>query len=410
MEKKSLFLILAILQVCIVSYGQTGYKPGYIITNDFDTLKGVIKLKSNYLNSRSCDFMDGSNQNPKNYSPSEIRGYRIENSKYYVSKDITIDSSKQKVFLEYLVAGIVDLYYLRELQKEYYFFEKDGQLTPLSNDGSVITVKAKGYSGEYESNYYKNSNQYKRVLTYFFQDSPAVSSKIQNTRFDYKSLINITVDYHNAVCFDKKCIDFTKSTKQSIFFETYLGMIDSRMGLYTSKDYATQINLYGGFQLRFKPFKRFSRWNFLTGMNFSTNSYLGEFNNTLYTTDYIKTYRIHTQYSILRIPLTFDYTIGQGRLQTFLSFSYNNIFLINPSYKINRIDGGKNYDETSYFRKYEFGLSPGLGLKLKLGNNSYIFEKNEFEYRKSLANFNYILDYHRVYSWIISAGYGFKFK
>jgi hypothetical protein len=145
-------------------------------------------------------------------------------------------------------------------------------------------------------------------------------------------------------------------------------------------------------------------------MNYSTNSYLGEFNNTLYTTDYIKTYRIHTQYSILRIPLTFDYTIGQRRLQTFLSFSYNNIFLINPSYKITRIDGGKNYDETSYFRKYEFGLSPGLGLKWKLGNNSYIFEKNEFEYRKSLANFNYILDYHRVYSWIISAGYGFKFK
>jgi hypothetical protein len=410
MRKKSFFLMLAILQIFLTSFGQRGYEPGYIITNSFDTLRGVIKLKSNYLNGRSCDFIDAGAQNPKIYSPSDIRGYRIENSKNYVSKEVAIDSTKQRVFLEYLVSGIVDLYYLKELQNEYYFFEKDGILTPLSNEGSMVTVKAKGVQGEYESTYFKTSNQYKRVLTYFFQDSPEVSLKIPQTRFDYRSLINLTVDYHNAVCHDKKCIDFTKSTKQRLIMEVYAGMINSRMGLATSKNYASQSNLFGGLQFRFIPFKSFSRWNFLIGMSYSTNSFQGVFDNTLYTPEYTRTYQIETQYSILRIPLTFDYTFGTGNLQPYLSLSYNNIFLINRTYKIIRTDRGKNYGEDSRFRGYEYGLSPALGFRWKLDDKSYIFEKNEFEFRKSLANFNYILDYQKINSWLISVGYGFRFK
>jgi len=182
------------------------------------------------------------------------------------------------------------------------------------------------------------------------------------------------------------------------------------MGLSTSKNYASQSNMYGGFQLRFKPFKRFTRWNFLVGMNISSNSFLGDFENTLYTADYTKIYRIKTQYSILRIPFTFDYSFGQGNLQPYISLCYNNIFLINKSYEITRTDRGKNYSEDSYFRKYEFGLSPGLGFRLKLGENSYFYEKNEFEFRKSWVNFNYILYYQNYNSWLFSVGYGFRFK
>lgn len=411
MKKKYFFLILVLLQVFIVSYGQNGYEPGYILTNDNDTIKGLIKLKSNYLNSRSCNFIDGNKQNARDYSPSDIKAYRIENKKYYVSKEVSIDSVKQRIFLEYLVEGIVNLYYFKDLQKEYFFLEKDSKLIPLSNEASTVILKEKSHTGEeIETQYSKNSNQYRRMLTYLFQDSPGTLQKISSTGFDYRSLIKITLDYHRAICKDDKCIDFTRSTKKSVFIEPYFGMIDSWMGLYSSKTHVYQSNLYAGVQLRFKPAKRFTHLNFLAGINFSSNNFQGDFKNTLYTTDYIKTYRIHTQYSIVRIPLTFEYSFGLNKLQPFISLSYNNVFLLNPQYEIIRIMSYYDDPQTSHFRKYQFGISPGLGLRINMDPKTFIFVKSEFEYRKSLVNFNDILDYHRVSSWLVSAGIGFKIK
>jgi hypothetical protein len=411
MVKKCCLLLLVLSQLFILSYGQNGYDPGYIITNENDTIKGLIKLKSNYLNSRDCSFINGNNQNARDYTPSDIKAYRIENKKYYVSKEVSIDSVKKKIFLEYLVEGIVNLYYFKDIQKEYFFLEKESKMIPLSNDESTITVKEKGANGdEIETQYSKNSNQYRRMLTYLFQDSPATLQKISSTGFDYRSLIKITLDYHRAVCKDDKCIDFTRSTKKSIFIEPYFGMIDSWMGLYSSKNHVYQSNLYAGLQLRFKPSKRFTHWNFLVGINFSSNNFQGDFVNTLYTNDYLRTYRIHTQYSIVRIPLTFEYSFGSKKLQPFISMSYNNIFLLNRQYEVLRIYSYYNETETSYFRKYQFGISPGLGFRMTMNPQTFIFVKSEYEYRKSLVNLNYVLDYHRVSSWLISAGLGFKIK
>ena len=252
MKKKCTLLCLILLQTCFLIHGQKGYKPGYIITNGFDTLRG-------------------------SYKPDDIRAYRIENSKYYVSKEVVIDSAKQKIFLEFLVKGIANLFYYKGQGKEYYFIEKDNVMTQLSNDVSMVTVKSMGVMGEYEETYSKNSNQYKRMLQYLFQQSPEVLKEIPNTLFDYRPLIKITKDYHNSVCKDNNCIDFTKSTKKSLYLEPYIGVIDSWMKLNTSKDKIQDIKPYIGLQLRLTPFKGYYMWNFLAGINFSSDKFEGEF-------------------------------------------------------------------------------------------------------------------------------------
>jgi hypothetical protein len=406
--KKKLWLLLPFLFLVFSLHAQNGYRPGYVITNEMDTLKGEIKLKSNYLNSTSCDFKYSKSDILKTFAPADIKAYRIEDSKYYISKVIVIDSVEQKVFLEYLVKGIVSLYYLKGFQNDYYFLEKDSKMIPISNEGKTITVKKKGSMGEYEEHYFEYSNQYKHVLTYLFQDSPGTSQKIPTAQFEHKSLIGLTLDYHRAICHDNNCIDFTKSTKRSVYFEPYIGMVDSWMGLATSSTTVNQSKVFGGIQLRFKPVKRFSRWNLLVGMNYSSDDYLGVFDNTLFTDLYVKTYRIHTQYSTLRVPVTFEYSLLLEKFQPFLSVGYSNIFLINPKSDIFRVDEG--YAETSLFRKYEFGVSAGFGFRWMVNEKTYLFAKNDLEYRKSLINSRYILDFQKVYSWLISAGVGIKIK
>ena len=406
MKKKIFLFFLILTQFLIPGKGQKGYRPGFIITNDSVTEQGYIKLQSNFLNSKSCEFIE-SNQNVRNYTPYDIKGYRIERSKYYVSKDVVIDSLIQRVFLEYLVHGIVDLFYYKDHDKEYYFIQKGPQLLMLSNTGSLVTVKKNGKNGEYEETYFKNSNQYKRILQYIFQESPDVLKEIPNTAFDYRPLIKITKDYHKAVCKDSTCIDFTKSTIKSLDLEPAFGFINSWQGLRTSKNYAYNLKPYLGFLLRFKPFKGYTMWNFLTGLNYSTNDFLGDYDNTLYGGFHGK-YRINTKYSILNIPLTVEYSFPSEKLQPFISMSYNNVLVLNAKYSVQRIDN--YYAIDSYFRKYQFGFLLGMGLRYNLENKSYIFLKNEFGYRIPGANLGYVLDKTRVCSDLINIGYGIKIK
>ena len=147
MKKGCLLFYLIFFQYCYISFGQGNFRPGYIVTYNSDTLRGFIKLKSNFENSKSCIFKTEKNQIPKILSPDDIRAYRIENGKYYLSKEIEIDSLKKKVFLEYLVNGIVNLYYYKDPLNEYYFIEKDKILSRLSNEGSIVTVKENGHQG-----------------------------------------------------------------------------------------------------------------------------------------------------------------------------------------------------------------------------------------------------------------------
>jgi hypothetical protein len=405
--KKKIFLCLLILtQLIITCKAQKGYRPGYIITNDSVIIQGQIKLQSNNQNSKKCEFIE-SNQNVRNYTPDDIKGYRIEQSRYYVSKDVVIDSLKQRVFLEYLVHGIVDLFYYKDHDKEYYFIQKGNQLIMLSNTGSLVTVKKNGKEGEYEETYFKNSNQYKRILQYIFQESPEVLNEIPSTSFDYRPLIKITKDYHKAVCKDNTCIDFTRSTLKSLDLEPSFGFINSWLGLKTSKNYVYNIKPYFGLLLRLKPFKSYTMWNFLTGLNYSSNDFHGDYDNTLYD-GYHQKYHINTKYSVLSIPLTVDYSFPLEKLQPFISMSYNNVLILNAKYSAQRIDN--YYPLDSYFRKYQFGVSLGLGLRYILENKSYFFLKNEFGYRIPGANFGYVLDKTRVYSDLITIGYGIKIK
>jgi hypothetical protein len=209
--KKYLLLSLVLLQPLLVISGQKFFKPGYVVTNNSDTIRGLVSLlpKSDY--STMCSYMDSEKKNKKIYTPDEISGYRIEKEKLFQSKVVEINNVKKRVFLQYLVDGIADLYYLYQPDGDIYYITKDTVLIPLTNRSKSVTVSEdvigmrpdiKTYEGE--------SNQYKGVLRYLFQDSPEVMKEADGTSFNQKSLIKITKNYHNSIAKDKKCIDYTK--------------------------------------------------------------------------------------------------------------------------------------------------------------------------------------------------------
>ncbi len=406
--RNSRSVFLGTLLLCIINSvnGQNEYKNGYIIRNNSDTIYGLISLRSNYANSLECVYKKNSDANADHFSPGDIRAYRIEDIKYYVSKEITLKDNKTKVFLEYLLHGIVDLYYLKAIDEKYFFIEKDDSLFQLSNEEKVLFDK---WGGKFLT----KSGQYYGILTYLFQNSPETLKKINDTRFDYKSLINITKEYHENVCKDYKCIEYTQSAKLKIFMEPEISLIYSRMGLKSSNDFAKDLKPAIGVNFRFIPALAYHVWSIGFGVNYSSNNFSGDYKNNLLDGSY-RINRVDIKYSIIRIPIMFEYSFPTKKLQPFLSAGGNISYINKPSYSVRLVNKFQFADtviiEDIYtgLEKFQIGLQGCVGIRFKINERSHLFIKSDFGYREPLSKFSYFLDYHFVNSIQLSMGYGFS--
>jgi len=418
--KYKLLLICGVLFISLSLFGQSDFKPGYIITHENDTLRGFIDLKANSINSNHCDFKPNENTDPKTYFPKDIKAYRIADLKYYVAREVKPDSIQITLFLEYLVDGIADLFYLRKDDKDMYFLEKDGEMYQLTSEERLVNytaqsiTEARKYGGK-SVNYYRRTNKYLGLLNIAFSDCPELKTKINNTDFAYKPLIKLTKEYHDKMCSDAKCIDYSKSTKNRVYIEPVAGVIFSRNGMLTSHQYENNVSYIVGANVRLLPLQSHYVWNLLIGINYSQNKLENIFSHDLeFDASVVDPVKIKADYSIIRIPISVEYTFPMGKLSPLLIATYSNCFLVNASSEaravyMNNDDSytlGTPYNQV--LQKFDYGVGGGVGLKYKNGVRSYGYLKCEYEYRASYSINAEIFDYLKTNSVMITFAYGFR--
>ncbi len=217
MQKKLLTIGFIFAILSSNSFGQK-FQPGYIITNSLDTVYGLIANNDYIENSISCQFKKSETSEILSYKPFDINSYRLTSGKFYVSKTVEIDSVTQKVFLEYLVKGKANFYYMRNARGDYYFIQKENdKLVALRSEDvsfyfDAVTMKwvmSKDKSNERIS----QSKKYVGTIKYILRDAPQLYSEIDKTQLDHKSLIKVAQDYQHLVCKDEQCTVYEKSTK-----------------------------------------------------------------------------------------------------------------------------------------------------------------------------------------------------
>ncbi len=181
------------------------YQSGIIITNNSDTVRGFIIEKNEFFyTSKVLFFEDEKNVIIKQYSPADIKGFRLNNGRYFIAATIPLVNSKDSslVFLEWLLKGIVNLYayYEPDNQNIYYYLQpKENEFVLLSNSDHTI------YDTLENKYYYKKRKEYIGILRYYFKDAPPVIEKLNNLNLNRSSLINVTKNYHNYVCKNEAC-------------------------------------------------------------------------------------------------------------------------------------------------------------------------------------------------------------
>jgi hypothetical protein len=399
-------ILLALFSFNNFAFSQKDFRQGYIINNNLDTVYGWLNNRSNSINSLKCEFKKTEKAEVEVFYPLDIHAYVLANNRHYVSKTINFKGVEKSVFLEYLVDGILDLYYYNEGLEEYFYVEKEGDLIQLDNNEIEVV-------DENEVKHLRYSNQYKGVLKKLFGDVTELDWQIINSKFEFGSLINLTKEYHRMVCTDEVCIDYSKVRKFDIFCELVSGVDFSYMGLASSHDYAQDVQPLVGLNIYFKDNRYNSKFNFKTGFTISKHTYSGGFRNTLVYNNRTMSHGVNLNCNLLRIPITLEYEPLQGKFRPIVTATLSNSFLLNAEYNVEirnyTVSGGYNVITTeSPLRKYQYGIMLGAGFSYELNANSYLNFSINGEYSVPYRNINLILDRLHFTSMPIQIAYGFR--
>ncbi len=198
MKKKIVFLLswtLMSMQLC----AQVNPKPGFVITNNGDTIRGVIDFRTNERLAKQCDFWAAGETKGETYKPGDIEGFRFDNGgKYFVTRRLNVTGTPELYFAEFMVQGMMNLYCVAYNQDEYFFFEReDGEMAQLTKRAFFTSASIHEQGSRVE----EQREQYGKVKL-LLKDSWKAAEEIKGDDVSRKQLVNAVRDYHKDVCTD----------------------------------------------------------------------------------------------------------------------------------------------------------------------------------------------------------------
>lgn len=349
--KYSAFILFFIFGTAVLA--QTKFLPGFVVLNNGDTLRGEILNQPNSVLAKECLLKR--NEQEVKYSPMDLISYGItESNRLFKSQIIAHERLRDTLFLEYLVDGIVDLYYA-QLEKEWYFIEKDAQLIPLVEDEKRTIIKD-------NVSYIQTLDVYKGSLNVTFE-GVIPQSDLGTLTYGYKSLSKITTDYHNAVC-DWECTLYRKNTKLTVDIIPTFNTARSTFRMAGGDGSSSEFYLSYGVTAKFQSF-RTEFLSFIVGAEYMNSaSYAGKFYSKILRRDRSEDY-ISLKHKLISIPMYVRWELKEkNRISFFLQGGMNNHILVQGNY-FTDFRGGGTLEDISY-QKYLIGfcISPGLTYQL----------------------------------------------
>lgn len=384
---------------------QSDFRNGYIIKNNNDTIYGLIDYRGNNASTRKCVFKADITSDEQIFTPDEIKAYRFIDGKYYVSRPVHSGNETNQMFLEYLINGIVKVYYYYEDVAEHYLIEDENDnLYELKKEEKEIFINE--FSPFYQQGnenrwgrYIVESKSYIGILKYIFRKSPTICKKVENISIGHNSLIRLAHDYHNEVCSGKECIIYEKKLRKiKSTFGPVIGLngisicevADLSEQYYYLRNSHFGVEVYPSIGLYFKtnwPFENerfyiqyegtYSRLKLKTSNTYTVQVYQVTYNNDITLTQNIFDNLALIKYEYPRGKIKPTFQIG-----VFARYFFKTDY--NRSWTENYFWGGSYSYQTNInpFSKFDLGPDLGFGFKSLFFNKKEIFL--DFKYQRGL--------------------------
>lgn len=351
------------------SYSQENFVTGSVITNDRDTLYGLINYQYWEVNPYKVSFKPNAQSAPIFYTPNDIIEYRV-NNEIFVRGQVASNETEEveTVFLQTIFNSKKSLYYYKSNSGVVNFYIKQGERFEL-----LI----------------KKDKKYIEQLSVYLSDCPKVSKMIIGTAYTKFSLKKLFDNYffnsHTYVLFRQKYVPKVEYGVLAGASLTTLDFSDAKYNFLKALEIANfseSYNFSGGLFLNvFLPFNkwRFSVVNELLYSSYkvktSRESYISADDYTIYKTEFA------FSYIKLNNLLRFRYPLGQTSI--FINAGISNGYAFKQS-NIEKGEAHFAYPPYVYYfdsrpihrvRSYERGFIIGAGVKHKSVSLEVRYEK-----------------------------------
>lgn len=242
--KRLLCLLLLLSQAPLFLQAQSNYKPGYVINNKNDTLKGFVDYREWIKNPREINFKQTQTASPQKFSVANANGFAITGTEYYDKFVVNISTSTVElaqlshtldtayttdtVFLKNLVNGKnVSLYmWTDKIKSSYYLLNK--------HTHTMEPLKQYQYFNE-ESRSVANVNSYiNQLIKLAYQYLPGdtkIITRIQKTNYAEGDLTTVAIALNGG-----KATQQTVSSSSGVRFFAGVGARYSKLQFNNSDD------------------------------------------------------------------------------------------------------------------------------------------------------------------------------
>jgi len=368
----SLFILF--FGVSLTCISQSNFQKGYYITWNDDTIHGLINNKAGGGNSLACTFKKDKSSKQLKFSADEIKGYRFENGKYYISKEIDINDVKTQVFVEFLVDGISNLYFYRDTDNYFYLIENEnGDILALYRE----EIEYPDGQGQISHDTYRHI----RMLKLAFSDCMEIQPQVEQAELSHRSLIKLTKDYHNFVCDDQECIVYEKKLgPPKIYFAPIIGITSSSLRFdkefYSRFEYDRSLNATYGIQINAVLTRIQERISLQLDLLYENNEFYGTYNNY---------YELFIKNSMLQPSFLIKYNFPKGKIRPTLGLGLLGNFILDTKARaiVDNIPGSPAQEheiEDVYMAENLIGVVTQFGLNYRI-----------FKNREAFSNIRYVI-------------------
>lgn len=381
MEKR-LILVLVSFFALILSVNAQNFTKGYILKKDGNRIDGWIAYRTDKLNATECLFKSELNNESEKFYPSDILEYHLtdarDGDKYYISKTVKIEKEDKTVFLDFLLQGVMNLYYYAGSSQKYYLLESDGEeILAITQNPEFV------YQGADKGIYYGTDTKYKGFLKYQFKDYPEIAKMTDDTDFSHKSMIKLVKAYHDQTCeSEEECVVFAGKGAQSsikVKFSAYAGInyissFEVAQMILVERDFtATKVTPVVGAQVNLYLPRLSNSVSFFADLSLSNLK--GESKKVTNSSDNILSFST----LVASLKGGFRYTYPKGKIRPMVEggATYTGLFNKDLDFE-NNLTGAKDVRENQLAKGY-LGIYLGAGVDFKLAKENFIFCRVVFE-------------------------------
>lgn len=354
-------LILFFFLVAHATSGQIDFRPGYIVKNGNDTIRGYVAYRGDKKNYSDCAFREKAKGEVVTYSPEDIMAYGIDGEKSFRSMELPKDAPKQgKVFVRVISEGYADLY----RHEKVFLLKKEGYVT------TIPSPKNEPY-GAPEDMVVKRTKRYVGILNYTMLDCQMNANTASYTERDISELI----DAYN------KCKKEFKPIQQPPGFKVNWLLFGGYLSSKLDFDYFKKIpfdgnTITGGTGIELSSPSLFDRLFFSVEGIYIKNYYQGYYEEEKLG-DLFR-YDVMFDVQSINVPIGIRYNLRSSRSTPYFKAGFSVSPIISSS--VHTIEERENSEGEVYTRELtdNFEVKNPKGVWLGLGYNRTVGKKQMF--------------------------------